>query len=242
MNDSEALSQSRIHRLGLDDAVAELATTAVGEGPPEPALLRVAELAKKSLPEAQEVSITLVENGRPRTVVFTGDLAVDLDERQYELGFGPCVDAARSGQLVIVDAADESSPYRPFARLAARAAVRQTLALGMPVSGHSIGALNVYRTVEGPVGDELLEQLETFVGYAAVTVNNVACYDRATRASTDLRAAMDSRAVIEQAKGIIMGREHCSPDDAFALLTRMSQHTHTKLREVAARVVASAQA
>lgn len=237
---SESSTPSRSRRLGMDEAVAELASMAVEEGSPEPVLLRVAELAQRLLPEVRDVSVTLIERGQPRTAVFIGDLAVDLDERQYELGFGPCMDAARSGLVVTVEADEETSPYRPFAAVAARAGVLQTLAVGMPVSGRSIGGLNVYRSVEGPVPDLLLEQLKVFVGFAAVTVNNVASYTRVLKESADLRAAMDSRAVIEQAKGILVARERCSPDEAFDLLTRMSQHTHTRLRDVAARIVALA--
>lgn len=239
MNDSSRTNGPQV-QYGLADAIAELASTAVEEGSPEPALLKVAQLARRTLPAVQDVSVTLIERDEPRTVVFTGDLAVDLDERQNAIGFGPCLDAARSGLVVNVEADDESTPYREFAALAARAGVRQTLAVGMPVSGRSVGALNVYRSVEGPVPDLLLEQVETFAGVAAVTVNNVARYTRALKESTDLRAAMDSRAVIEQAKGILIAGERCSPDEAFAILARMSQHTHTKLRDVAAQLVASA--
>lgn len=227
-------------RAGLADAIAELALMAVEDSSPESRLLRVAQLAQRTLPEVQDVSVTLVERNHPKTVVFTGPLAVDLDERQYAIGFGPCLDAARSGLVISVDAADETSPYGEFASLAARAGIRQTLAVGMPVSGRSIGGLNVYRSVDGPVPDLLLEQVEAFVAVAAVTVNNVASYTRAVRETEDLRTAMDTRAVIEQAKGILIARERCSPDEAFELLTRMSQHTHTKLRDVAVQIVASA--
>lgn len=227
-------------RAGLADAIAELALMAVEDSSPESTLLRVAQLAQRTLPEVQDVSVTLVERNHPKTVVFTGPLAVDLDERQYAIGFGPCLDAARSGLVISVDAADETSPYGEFASLAARAGIRQTLAVGMPVSGRSIGGLNVYRSVDGPVPDLLLEQVEAFVAVAAVTVNNVASYARAVRETEDLRTAMDTRAVIEQAKGILIARERCSPDEAFELLTRMSQHTHTKLRDVAVQIVASA--
>ena len=227
-------------RAGLADAIAELALMAVEDSSPESRLLRVAQLAQRTLPEVQDVSVTLVERNHPKTVVFTGPLAVDLDERQYAIGFGPCLDAARSGLVISVDAADETSPYGEFASLAARAGIRQTLAVGMPVSGRSIGGLNVYRSVDGPVPDLLLEQVEAFVAVAAVTVNNVASYTRAVRETEDLRTAMDTRAVIEQAKGILIARERCSPDQAFELLTRMSQHTHTKLRDVAVQIVASA--
>lgn len=239
MNDSSRANGPQ-DQLALAEAIAELARTGVEETSPERALLRVAQLARRILPAVQDVSVTLIERDQPRTVVFTGDLAVDLDERQYAIGLGPCLDAARSGLTVSVDADDENTPYREFATLAARAGVRQTLAVGMPVRGRSVGGLNVYRSTQGPVPDLLLEQVRAFVAVATVTVDNVARYTQALKESTDLRAAMDSRAVIEQAKGILIARERCSPEDAFTLLARMSQHTHTKLRDVAAQIVASA--
>jgi two-component system, response regulator / RNA-binding antiterminator len=54
-----------------------------------------------------------------------------------------------------------------------------------------------------------------------------------------MRRAMETRAVIEQAKGILIAQRHCSPEHAFELLTRLSQATHRKLRDCAADLVAS---
>jgi len=56
-----------------------------------------------------------------------------------------------------------------------------------------------------------------------------------------LQKAMASRAVIEQAKGLIMGRQHCSPQEAFEVLVRASQHQNRKLRDIAAAVITSSQ-
>ena len=67
-------------------AFAELAQIVVGADPPEQTLRRIAELAKQTMPGVEEVSLTVIEDGRPRSVVFTGRLAVDLDERQYDAG------------------------------------------------------------------------------------------------------------------------------------------------------------
>jgi len=54
-----------------------------------------------------------------------------------------------------------------------------------------------------------------------------------------MRRAMETRAVIEQAKGILVAQQHCTPEQAFELLTRLSQATHRKLRDCAADLVAS---
>jgi hypothetical protein len=93
----------------------------------------------------ENVSLTMIDRGHPQTEVFTGQLAVDLDERQYELPFCPCLDAATTGETIVVDTSSVDSPYREFARIAARAGVRQVVAVGLPLKQRSIGDLDIYR-------------------------------------------------------------------------------------------------
>ena len=75
-------------------AFAELGRIMLGAQDLNQTLQRIADLARKTIPEIDEVSMTLVDGGQPKTVVFTGQLAVHLDERQYETANGPCLDAA----------------------------------------------------------------------------------------------------------------------------------------------------
>jgi GAF domain-containing protein len=222
-------------------AFAELALIALDAGPPERTLRHIAELAKQTLGGVEEVSLTVIEDGRPRSVVFTGPLAADLDERQYELGFGPCLDAAKTGQTITVDSREADTPYREFARVADRAGVRQIVSVGMPLAQRSIGGLNIYRTDAAPVSSTFLEHTEVFAGYAAVVVANVTSHARAVNEATHLRIAMESRAVIEQAKGVIMARDRCTAVEAFDMLKRISQQKNIKLRDLAQTIVDSAQ-
>jgi len=227
--------------VGWAEALAELGRMVVGADSLDTTLRRVTELAKQNLPGAEDVSITVVEDtGKPRTVVFTGRLAVDLDERQYR-AFGPCVDAAVTGQTLLVDTADTGSAYPEFAPAARRAGVRHIMSLGMPVAQQTAGGMNVYGTAELPFDTAFVQRAEAFANYAAVAVNNATVYARVSELSTQLAAAMESRAVIEQAKGIIMARDRCSADDAFATLRRVSQTQNTKLRTLAQAIVDSAQ-
>ena len=221
-------------------AFAERALITVNTAPPQQTLRRVTELAKQTLAGVEDVSLTLIEHQQPRSIVFTGPLAVDLDERQYELGFGPCMDAARTGQTITVDA-NHDGPYREFARVASRAGVKHVLSVGMPIAGRSIGGLNIYITADDPFTPAFLEYAEVFAGYAAVAVNNVASYARTAAEVSQLRAAMESRAVIEQAKGIVMGRDRCTADEAFDMLRRISQNRNAKLHDIARAVVDAAQ-
>jgi AmiR/NasT family two-component response regulator len=109
----------------------------------------------------------------------------------------------------------------------------------MPLAQRSIGGLNIYQTAEGGFSPAFREHAEVFAGYAAVAVNNIASYAGATAEVANLRTAMRSRAAIEQAKGILMARDRCTPDEAFDMLRRISQHRNLKLHDVAQTVVDS---
>ena len=89
-------------------------------------LRHVADLVRQTLPMIDEVSVTLMNDETSETVVFTGPLAVHLDERQYESGFGPCLDAALSGETIIVDMSADHSPYPDFASACRRSGITHT--------------------------------------------------------------------------------------------------------------------
>lgn len=222
-------------------AFAELANIVIGAEPLEATLRQIAQLAKDNIQGVQEASVTLMdENDKALTVVFTGALAVQLDERQYEAGYGPCLDAAMSGQCITVDnQKPATSAYPAFSAAALRAGIPHTVSVGMPVAQRVIGGLNLYGSAALPFEHTTVDLAQTFAGYAAVAMANAALYANTADLANQMRTAMQSRAVIEQAKGIIMAREHCSADDAFALLTRTSQHRNKKLRDIAAATVAS---
>jgi GAF domain-containing protein len=114
------------------------------------------------------------------------------------------------------------------------------LSVGLPLDHRVVGSLNIYRT--GAPLEESVRSLATeFARYAAVVVDNAAEYADALDLVGQLRLALQSRAVIEQAKGMLMQRHGCTADDAFERLAAESQRQGRKLREVAAELVASGQ-
>jgi len=200
----------------------------------------IAGLAKRSIPGASEVSVTLVRGEGAHTAAFTGDLALSLDESQYETGYGPCLDAsAAAATMSVPDMASETRWPRWTAR-ARDLGVNSSLSVGLPVQDTVTGALNIYATKPEAFDDEALVLGQTFAGYAAVALANAHLYDTTATLAKQMQAAMDSRAVIEQAKGIIMGDRRCTADEAFSILTKVSQDTNRKLRDVAAALVARA--
>jgi GAF domain-containing protein len=218
-------------------AFAELSKIMLGEQPLSATLERVAELAKQTIPGAAEVSVTLLQDGEVASVSFTGPLAVQLDERQYEAGFGPCMDAATSGRTITIDDTAHGASYPDFARMAARKGIRHTMSIGLPVQRQTIGALNVYGADDTPFDDAKQELATAFASYAAVAVANAGVYASTATLAANLQRALDSRAVIDQAKGILMGRHGMSAEQAFDLLSKESQLANRKLRDIAEDLV-----
>lgn len=197
----------------------------------------MAELAKRTIPGAAEVSVTLMQDGDVESVAFTGPLASQLDECQYQAGFGPCMDAAISGGIIAIDDTANSAAYPDFARTVQRHGITHTLSTGLPVQRQTIGALNIYGTDGGAFDEHTQELAATFAGYAAVAVANAGLYASTAQLAAHLQHALESRAVIDQAKGILMGRHGISADAAFDLLCKQSQLANRKLRDIAADLV-----
>jgi GAF domain-containing protein len=232
-NNSSKLDARAAARLALGLGVAREPVGTVLE--------RVAGLAKDVIPGVDEASVTLIKNGKPRTVAFTGSLAVHLDERQYEQGFGPCLDAAVSGALIIIPDTRSEPTYKDFAETAARQGVTHTLSMGLPIGTSTIGGINLYGSNGEPYDDAAVEVAGTFAGYAAIAVANAAALADALDEVAGMRTAMQTRAVIEQAKGILMRDRRCTADEAFRMLVQASNVSNRKLRDIALSIVEDAQ-
>jgi GAF domain-containing protein len=222
-------------------AFAELGRIKLGETNLDGLLERVAELAQQTLPGATEVSITLVRDQRPVTAASTGTMALQLDEWQYEIGGGPCLQAAANKATVSVPELSAETRWREWATRAVEAGAGSSLSVGLPIMENVTGALNIYGTTPNAFDDDTVMLAQTFAGYAAVALANAHLYDTTANLAQHMQVAMESRAVIEQAKGIIMGERRCTADEAFMILTKVSQDSNRKLRDVAAALVARTQ-
>ncbi|HLL66715.1 MAG TPA: GAF and ANTAR domain-containing protein [Micromonosporaceae bacterium] len=224
-------------RMDPTEAFAELGRIKLADTDLDGVLGRIAELAKRSLPGAREVSVTLVGGKGARTAAYTGNLALVLDEWQYEGGHGPCLEAAATTATLPISDMTAEDRWSDWTRRAADAGARSSLSVGLPVHEAVTGALNIYSTEPNAFDEPTIVLAQTFAGYAAVALANAHLYDATATLAKHMQAAMDSRAVIEQAKGIVMSQRHCTADEAFRFLTRASQDTNRKLRDVAAELV-----
>lgn len=220
------------------EVLAALLRVRLGAGSLEETLDDILRIAVDALPGAEDLSTTLVRDDRPFTAGYTGQLALDADEMQYERGYGPCIESATtSTAVVIVDTLTETRWPDYTARVAA-SGLRSSMSLPLPVQTDVVGALNCYARTPGQFGPESVEVGQELAGYLAVAVANAVTHDDAVQLAEQMRTAMASRAVIDQAKGVIMAQNRCDDEAAFAVLSRASQNRNVKLRDLAADIVA----
>jgi GAF domain-containing protein len=221
-------------------AFAELGRIKLHETDLDGVLHQVATLAKRTITGVDEASVTLVRGKNAHTAAFTGDLARSMDERQYEQGGGPCLDAAATAATVSVPDLTREQRWPHYIPTALDAGVRSSMSVGLPVHENITGALNMYSTEPDAFDDDAIVLAQTFSGYAAVALANAHLYDATATLAQHMQAAMENRAVIEQAKGIVMAERHCSPDEAFTVLSKLSQNSNRKLRDIASALVENA--
>jgi GAF domain-containing protein len=200
----------------------------------------IAALARDSISGADDVSVTLLRGGRAETVASTGQIALAMDERQYEVGWGPCLDAASSGDLLHVDDIANDTRWPDYAQKALELGVGSSMSAALPTQQEVGGALNVYARAPHAISEQGRDLARSFADHAALALGHAHEYSDIARQAQTLREAMRSRAVIEQAKGILMAARECGPDDAFDVLVKLSQSRHVKLRDVAAQIVSHA--
>jgi GAF domain-containing protein len=205
------------------------------------ALRRVADTGCGLLSNCAAASVTIIERGQAITVGSTSDMARALDDAQYAAGDGPCLTAARDRVLVRIDDTGSDKRWPDFCRRAIGHGVHSSLSLPLRLSGdHNWGGFNVYGPVVAGFSDVDEQLCQAFATQASIVVSNVQAYWASLELSRNLSRAMESRAVIEQAKGILMSTHRVSADAAFDLLVARSQTQNRKLREVAGDVVREA--
>jgi GAF domain-containing protein len=232
---------SKSDPLDLHEAFAEIGRINFADNDLESVLTRVSELAKRTIPGASEVSVSLVRDNHATTAAFTGDLALYLDEKQYEKGQGPCLSAAEAGDTMLIDDMAAETRWPEYTPRAVENGALSSLSVGLPIQQAVTGALNIYATAPHAFDGEGIEIARTFASYAAVALANAHLYATTAALAEQMQQAMASRAVIEQAKGILVAQTRCTPEQAFDLLIRQSQHSNRKLRDVAQVIVDTAQ-
>jgi GAF domain-containing protein len=221
----------------LADSLAALSRFFVGQGTLAETLTRVSDLTVAAVPAAELVGITMPVEGRQRTAIFTDRTAPEIDQAQYDTGDGPCLEAFQDQRITTIESTREDGKWLEFRRAAAAYGILSTISFPLVVDQRSVGAMNLYARRERAFTANDADVGMQFAAQAAIVLANAQAYWDAHQLSTGLGEAMASRAVIEQAKGILMAARRCSADDAFDVLVTASQRENVKLRVVAQRLV-----
>lgn len=224
---------------GAGEALERLGRLSLRDISMEDLLQTVAELSRSVLPGDPEVSVTLLVQDRPTLMASTAQVAVDLDERQYERGHGPCLDAARTGEVFEVADARTDPRWRDYLPRAVEHGALCSLSIPLRIDeaeGVS-GALNIYARPAHAFDDDSRAAAGAFAPYASVAAGNLLAYRNAQDKAENLQRALDSRAVIDQAKGVLVERYRLTPDRAFQVLARASMQSNRKVRDVAEHLV-----
>lgn len=218
-------------------AVTELADLMVATPSMDKFLDDLARLATAVITPPASCGITLAQANQPLTVASSDPLAARVDEVQYGHGQGPCLQAMHTGQTVMsVDLTTEQR-WGPYPAHALRYGVHSSLSLPLTVNGDSRGALNLYAVTAHAFGPSEQQHAELFAGAASAALTGVTHQVHQVQLSEQLRAALSTRAVIDQALGILMGHNGCDSVTAFNILRTSSQHQNRKVHDVAADLV-----
>jgi len=215
----EALHQALASTGGLDTLLRDLTERAV--------------LAVRG---AAACSITVRRDDRLMTLAGSSGLPNGLDQRQYENGSGPCVDAAEEDTEKHAPDLKDEDRWPLYTAYALATGVRSVLAVPLDVDGETDAALNLYAVTEDAFRDRR-ETARAFAATASEAINTALRIERERASASDVRTALLSRSVIDQAVGILMARERCTAQTALDTLRRASQNANVKLRDLCADLV-----
>lgn len=221
----------------LSEVLKTFARTLVADYPVEEMLEKVCAEVVVLLDVAGAGVMLEDENGDLRFVAASNDLVRRIETLQIELGEGPCLSAYRTGQTVTI--ADLATDTR-FARFSPRAratGMASVSSFPLLTSDDCVGALNLYAETPaagGPESDELGRLLADVCTTYVVNSNTLMA---SNKLADQLQRALDSRVVIEQAKGVLAEQLAVDVGEAFEVLRRHARSNGRKLHDVATEVV-----
>jgi GAF domain-containing protein len=164
-----------------------------------------------------------------------------LELFQIQSDEGPCVDCYRSGNAIVNHALGDPEVLWPrFTPLALAHGFRSVHCLPMRLRGRTIGTLNLFRTEQGPLSDDDVVVAQGLADVATIAIIQHQSALDAQTLNDQLSNALNSRVIIEQAKGKISQATSCGMDEAFDRLRAHARNHNARLTQVAEAVVTGA--
>ncbi len=177
--------------------------------------------------------------GMLQLVASTSEEAELVEVFQLAAGNGPCLDCFRTGMPVTVgDIAADGGDWPEFGAEALRLGFRSVHATPLRLRGQTIGTMNLFSQHVGALGTEDIAVAQALADVATIGILQERSIRSANVVSEQLQHALDSRILIEQAKGVVAATTKMSMTDAFITLRSYSRNHNLPLRQVADDVIA----
>ncbi len=173
-----------------------------------------------------------------RAVAASSEQAHLLELFQLQTDQGPCMEAFASGDPVTdIDLHAAVERWPRFTPYALRSGYDSVYAIPLRLRGEIIGALNLFRSDSGALTDGDIALARAFADLASITILQAQAATEARRRDQQLQHALDSRIIIEQAKGMYAEYAHIDMPTAFDHIRTRARNTNTKLTELATQIV-----
>lgn len=222
----------------LIDSVASIAGSLVDGDDALEILQRLVESCQL-LEGVDQAAIMLVDDGGLLDVVAsTSEESRLMELLQIGSEVGPCVECVRTGRAVTVTDSDDENQWPEFQRGAREHGFRAVSALPLRVRDMVIGSLNLFCAHPGAIDPEFVRSAQALADIASVSIIHQRTLRDSAVIAEQLQRALDSRIVIEQAKGVLSHMHSLDMEAAFGLLRRYARSHSESLVDVARRVVA----
>jgi GAF domain-containing protein len=227
----------------LADTFVDLADTMVDDFDVIDFLHLLTDRSVRLLSAAAAGVVLADPRGELRVAAASSEAAGLLELFQIQNDHGPCLDCFRTGRPVTAaDLAGPDQPWPRFADTATRAGFRAVEALPMRLRGQVIGALNLFISGPGPFDPADLRLGQALADVATIGLLQQRHLRHSETVAEQLQAALNSRVIIEQAKGKLAERYALDMDQSFKLLRKHARNTNQRLTNVARAFVDSSTA
>lgn len=227
-----------VDQLRFQTALGEFARTLVGQYDVGEVLYRLSDHVTDVLGiDGCGVSV-LDDEGSLRFITATNATVERVERIQEETGQGACVESAGKGVVVTVaDLRDYTSRWFDFAPGALDAGLHSVMAIPMGADDQTVGALNAYRFAPSEWAREEVEAAMTLSAMATAYVLLAGQVEGSQKRAAQLQQALDTRVVIEQAKGMLAAKRDEPLEQTFERLRRHARDRNLKIHDVARQVV-----
>ena len=197
----------------------------------------VVGIVRRTVPTCDGAGIVLLVDGEPTSIAVSDRLTIEIDLVQYETGEGPCLSALQDGDVVRIDILEKDSRFTRFAPGALDRGLQSVLSTPLTANGRRVGALNMYSTQPNAFDAQTSEAVRPMAEYAGQAIASSPLYAYSLDMVDGLVEDLETRAIIEQATGVLMASQEKTSGDALGQLRDLAMRSGESMRTVAEWII-----